>query len=238
MNMFNNPSRRNVWTGFGSPAPAYSDAAVRLVLDARGYPPEGNGSLARAIVTFKERGFRRFIIANTRGQRFIGCGLGPRSDGVQIEIYGSPGDYLAESCMAGDPHSGGGFVIVNCVRFDEDGALRELDTPYAGGNLFSLASGGAIYVRDPLQQVGLDQLNGGECAALTAQDWTLIRPYLEKNESIFGIAVEGLLTMHGRRRPPELVYRKILPAGHTALLPEEAWVRREACCVSHRQHSM
>jgi glutamate synthase domain-containing protein 1/glutamate synthase domain-containing protein 3 len=299
------PSRRYVWAGFGSPIPECIDARVTLVLDARDYPPEGNESLARAIVTLNQHGFRRIIIANTRGQRFIGSGLGPLSDGIQIDIYGSPGDYLAsgidgakvivhgsaqdqlaqimkggklvvygdvgqtfmyaakggevfvlgnaagrplinavgrprvvingtcldylaESFMAGDPLNGGGFVIVNGVRFDEDGTIRELDTPYPGGNLFSLASGGAIYMRDPRHKVGSDQLNGGEFAPLTARDWTLLRPYLEKNESIFGIPLDRLLTVNGTRQPPELIYRKILPAGHEALMPEEAWVRREA----------
>jgi glutamate synthase domain-containing protein 3 len=298
-------AQRYVWGGFGSPIPQCIDARVTLVLDARGYPPEGNESLARAIVTLNQHGFRRIIIVNTRGQRFIGSGLGPLSDGLQIDINGSPGDYLAsgidgaevivhgsaqdqlaqimkggklvvygdvgqtfmyaakggeafvlgnatgrplinavgrprvvingtcldylaESFMAGDPLNGGGFVIVNGVRFDEDGSIRELDTPYPGGNLFSLASGGAIYLRDPRQQVGSDQLNGGEFAPFTVRDWTLLRPYLAKNESIFGIPLERLLTVNGTMQPPALVYRKILPAGHKALMPEEAWVRREA----------
>ena len=93
--------------------------------------------------------------------------------------------------------------------------------------IFSLASGGAIYMRDPLHKVNDDQLNGGEFASLTAEDWTLIRPFLEKNESIFGISLKRLLTVDGILQPPEQVYRKIRPAGHKALMPEEAWVRRE-----------
>src|SRR6266568_8730990 len=89
------PSQRYVWAGFGSPIPECIDARVTLVLDARGYPPEGNESLARVLVTLYQRGFRRIIVANTRGQRFIGSGLGPLSDGLRIDVYGSPGDYLA-----------------------------------------------------------------------------------------------------------------------------------------------
>src|SRR6266566_1848120 len=299
------PSGRYAWAGFGSPLPEPQDAGVTLVFDARGYPSEGNESLTRTIVKQYRRGFRRFIVANTCGQRFIGCGLGPASDGVRIDVYGSPGDYvasgidgaelivhgtaqdqlaqimkggklvvygdvgqtfmyaakggqafimgnaagrplinavgrphiiingtcldyLAESFMAGDPLNGGGFVIVNGIRFDDDGTIRELDTPYPGGNLFSLASGGAIYIRDPWQQVTSDQLNGGVFASLTVQDWALVRPYLEENESIFGIPLSRLLTVDGSTRPPAQVYRKIQPAEHKALMPEEAWVRREA----------
>ncbi len=314
-------SQRYIWAGFGYPlpeaplgamdlkdapqAPLRAPTDVTVILDARGYPSEGNESLARAIVTLHQRGFRRIIVAHTRGHRFIGCGLGPNSEGLRIDVYGSPGDYLAsgldgaevivhgstqdqlaqimkggklvvygdvgqtfmyaakggeafimgnaagrplingvgkphvvingtcldylaESFMAGDPLHGGGFIIVNGIHFDEDGTICEQDTPYPGGNLFSLASGGAIYLRDPGHQVTDDQLNGGEFAPLTDQDWDLIRPTLEENESLFGIPLSRLLTVAGSRLSPAQVYRKIRPAGHKALLPEEAWVKREA----------
>ena len=42
----------------------------------------------------------------------------------------------------------------------------------------------------------------------------------------FGISVERLLAVDGRQLAPERVYRKIAPAGHEALQPEEAWVRK------------
>ncbi|MGA2286529.1 MAG: glutamate synthase, partial [Dehalococcoidia bacterium] len=74
---------------------------------------------------------------------------------------------------------------------------------------FSLASGGAIYVRDPLRQVDESQLNGGELGPLTDDDWLLIRPYLEENERLFGISVEALLTVDGVARQPKDVYRKV-----------------------------
>ena len=51
--------------------------------------------------------------------------------------------------MAGDPHNGGGFVILNGIRVTDQGEIIDLDEPYPGGNLFSLASGGRIYIRDP-----------------------------------------------------------------------------------------
>jgi hypothetical protein len=55
--------------------------------------------------------------------------------------------------------------------------------------------------------------------------WELVRPLLEENARLFGIPVAGLLQVDGASAPPERVYRAIVPAGHEALQPEEAWVR-------------
>jgi hypothetical protein len=119
--------------------------------------------------------------------------------------------------MAGDPLAGGGFVILNGIRIDEDGRVVPLPEPYAGSNLFSLASGGAIYVRDPHHKVVDRQLNGGKFTALTPADWDLILPYLEENERLFGIKVEDLLTVDGRACKPEEVFRKVAPVALKAL---------------------
>lgn len=124
-------------------------------------------------------------------------------------INGTCLDYLAESFMAGDPLHGGGFVILNGVGFDEKGKLLELESPYPGGNLFSLASGGAIYLRDPRRKVASDQLNGGKFDILSAEDWDLIEPYLQENARQFEIPVDALLTVDGVRRAPKDVYRKV-----------------------------
>jgi len=112
--------------------------------------------------------------------------------------------------MAGDPLNGGGFVILNGIEFDDQGRLRDQATPYPGSNLFSLASGGAIYLRDPHRKVVEQQLNGGELTDLTEADWQLIRPYLEENERLFGISVENdLLVRDGVRKSPQEIYRKV-----------------------------
>lgn len=301
----NASSREFSFVGCNRPVPAVADRDTALIIEARGFPAEGSDSLARTIVRLTGQGFRRFIVANARGHRFIGCGMGSGSEGVCIDVYGSSGDYLAsgidgadiivhgsaqdqlgqimkggrlvvygdvgqtfmygakggtafvlgnaagrplinavgkprvtingtcldylaESFMAGDPLDGGGFVVLNGMAFDEDATLADLDTPYPGGNLFSLASGGALYVRDPYHRLGEEQLNGGAFGALTPADWARIRPHLEENERLFGIPLERLLQVDGRLEPPERVYRKIVPSGHKALAPEEAWVRKEA----------
>ncbi|MFH1266055.1 MAG: glutamate synthase, partial [Planctomycetota bacterium] len=227
-----------------------------LIIFARDFPPEGQDSEARLTVRAYQLGWKRFIVYGLKGQRFTGCGFGPHTDDVHIDVFGNSGDYmasgidgmqihvhgsaqdqlgqimnrgtfviygdvgqtfmygakggevyvmgnaagrplinaagrprvvingtcldyLAESFMAGDPHHGGGFVILNGVEFDHQGRVHGQQTPYPGSNLFSLASGGAIFVRDPYRKLVPDQLNGGEFSELTHQDWKLILPYLE-----------------------------------------------------------
>jgi hypothetical protein len=114
--------------------------------------------------------------------------------------------------MAGDPLNGGGFVILNGIGFnDEDGSIQEYDSPYPGSNIFSLASGGAIYVRDPHQKLVEEQLNGGEFHEISNADWDLILPYLEENERLFAISIDRLLTVDNQKKSPQEVYRKIMP---------------------------
>ncbi|MFQ5799315.1 MAG: glutamate synthase, partial [Bacteroidota bacterium] len=125
-------------------------------------------------------------------------------------INGTCLDYLAESFMAGEPLDGGGFVILNGISFDDKGNVKGRPTSYPGSNLFSLASGGAIYVRDPYHELVEEQLNGGEFAPLLPKDWDLILPYLQENERLFGISIENhLLSVDGSKKQPEEVYRKV-----------------------------
>jgi glutamate synthase domain-containing protein 1 len=260
-----------------------------LVIDTLGFPPEGNECDASLLVDAYLKGWKHFIVYNCAGQRFTGCGLGPDTKDVTIDVYDSDGDYLAsgidgltitvhgnaqdqlgqiikagklvihgdagqtflygakggsvfvlgnaagrplinsvgkprvvingtcldflaESFMAGDVFAGGGFVILNAVTFDDKGNIVELKEPYPGSNLFSLASGGAIYVRDPHKYLVYDQLNGGNFFKMTDQDWETILPYLHENERLFGIRIDDLLTVDGKRKKPGEVYRKVAPA--------------------------
>jgi glutamate synthase domain-containing protein 1/glutamate synthase domain-containing protein 3 len=281
----------------GNLRPPHSDETT-LVIDAARFSPEGDDCDASLLVDAYMKGWRRFISFHCIGQRYIGCGLGPDSDDVTIDAYGSSGDYLgsgidgltvtvhdnaqdqlgqiikrgkmvihgdvgqtfmygakggvvyvlgnaagrplinsvgrpkvvingtcldflAESFMAGDPHNGGGFVILNAVTFDDQGKLMPLGDPYPGSNLFSLASGGAIFVRDPRRQLIDQQLNGGKFAQLTQADWELILPFLEENERLFGITVEQLLTVDGKRFKPSRVYRKVVPGNVKVIATED-----------------
>jgi glutamate synthase domain-containing protein 1/glutamate synthase domain-containing protein 3 len=260
-----------------------------LVIDAGHFEPEGENCDAVLMTKAFKLGWRNFIVYKYRGQRFTGCGFGPATKGVRIDVYGSSGDYLAsgidgmeiyvhgnaqdqlgqimkdgklvvygdvgqtfmygakggsvfvmgnaagrplinavgkprvvingtaldylaESFMAGDALNGGGFVVLNGLGFDDnDGTIRELESPYPGSNIFSLASGGAIYVRDPHRKLVEEQLNGGQFAKMIEADWKLIEPYLMENEKLFGITIDRLLTVDGEKKAPKDVYRKIRP---------------------------
>ena len=99
-----------------------------------------------------------------------------------------------------------------CAKTFLDGRFVDQEYPYPGGNLFSLASGGAIFIRDPHSNVSRDQLNGGRLVDSTPKDWELILPYLEENEQLFGISIErNLLTVDGKILDPGQVYRKVEP---------------------------
>ena len=157
------------------------------------------------------KGGEVYVMGNAAGRPLINAVGRPR-----VIINGTCLDYLAESFMAGDPHNGGGFVVLNGIMFDDQGNVKPQETPYPGSNLFSLASGGAIYVRDPHSRIDEQQLNGGEIVALTEKDWRLLLPYLEENERLFGICIQkDLLMVDGEKRDPLVVYRKVRPQnGH------------------------
>jgi glutamate synthase domain-containing protein 3 len=145
------------------------------------------------------------VMGNAAGRPLINAVGRPR-----VVINGTCLDFLAESFMAGDPHNGGGFVVLNGIEFDDNGHVREQATPYPGSNLFSLASGGAIFIRDPHGSLVEEQLNGGEFTEFSDEDWDLILPYLRTNEELFGISIErDLLTVGGELRSPGDVYRTV-----------------------------
>lgn len=145
-----------------------------------------------------------YVLGNTAGRPLINAAGHPR-----VVINGTSLDFLAESFMAGDPLNGGGFVIVNGLSLNEDGEIIFRERPYPGSNLFSLASGGALYMRDPHKRIVEEQLNGGALAELSDADWDLIHPYLLENEKHFGIKVDDLLTVDGVKKSPKEVYRKV-----------------------------
>ena len=151
------------------------------------------------------KGGEVYVMGNAAGRPLINAVGRPR-----VVINGTCLDYLAESFMAGNPLKGGGFVVLNGMMFDDEEKIVAQATPYPGSNLFSLASGGAIYLRDPHRIVVEEQLNGGEIVDLSPQDWELILPYLQENERLFSISIEkDLLRVDGEKKAYQEVYRKV-----------------------------
>lgn len=172
------------------------------------------------------KGGEVYIMGNAAGRPLINAVGKPR-----VIINGTALDFLAESFMAGDPYNGGGFVVLNGLTFDTNNNVIPQVTPYPGSNLFSLASGGAIFVRDPQKMIVPEQLNGGEILSFTEREWNLILPYLQENERLFGISIdEHLLMVDGKKMKPEEVYRTIAPvkvsvltSANKALMMNEEW---------------
>jgi glutamate synthase domain-containing protein 3 len=161
---------------------------------------------------YAAKGGEVYVLGNAAGRPLINAVGRPR-----VVINGTCLDYLAESFMAGDPLHGGGFVILNGIRVGDNGRVRDLETPYSGSNLFSLASGGAIYLRDPMVRISSDQLNGGELTTMERSDWQLILPYLKENQRLFGVEVEELLEIGKAQAEPSRVYRKVQAVALKAL---------------------
>ncbi|MDP6899895.1 MAG: hypothetical protein QGF94_03575 [Candidatus Thalassarchaeaceae archaeon] len=167
------------------------------------------------------KGGKLFIRGNAAGRPMINTVGSPK-----LVINGTALDYLAESCMAGDPLDGGGFVLINGIEYTPSGDILSMETPYPGGNLFSLSSGGAIYVRDPYDRLSSSQLNGGDFTEFTEADWSILEPLLVENEEHFGIPLARLLTVEGELMAPADVYRKIIPLKNKALSVEDGWAAK------------
>lgn len=150
------------------------------------------------------KGGEVYVLGNAAGRPLINAGGTPK-----VVINGTALDFLAESFMAGDPLRGGGFVILNGLRII-NGEVNTLEAVYPGANLFSLASGGAIYVRDPYRTVGDDQLHGATIEPMTEEDVHLIEPYLTRNEQLFGINVHNS-TEDSLSYGLNKMYRKTVP---------------------------
>src|SRR5205814_8815353 len=66
-----------------------------LVVDAIEFLAERDESVARFVVNAYTQGWKNILLYNLRGHRFIGSGLGPRTNGLKIDCYGDVGDYVA-----------------------------------------------------------------------------------------------------------------------------------------------
>ncbi|MHC4179862.1 MAG: class II glutamine amidotransferase domain-containing protein, partial [Planctomycetota bacterium] len=71
------------------------EGEATLIVFAQGFPAEGDHCEGRLTARAHQLGWKRFIVYGLKGQRFTGCGFGPATDDVRIDVFGSSGDYLA-----------------------------------------------------------------------------------------------------------------------------------------------
>ena len=115
-----------------------------LAIDATGFEPEGPRSVSRLVVRAVRLGWRRLVVFACHGDRFLGCGLGPASRGVHMDVYGASGDYLgsgldgAEIHVHGDAQDQVGQVLKS-GRIVVHGSV--------GQTLLYGAKGGEVFVR-------------------------------------------------------------------------------------------
>ena len=72
-----------------------SEGEQVLIINAHDFAPEGEDCDSHLIVAAYNMGWKRLIAYGYLGQRFCGCGLGPNTQGVRIDVYDSSGDYIA-----------------------------------------------------------------------------------------------------------------------------------------------
>lgn len=114
-----------------------------LIVDSMDFKSEGVDSVSELMVRAYKLGWRNFIIYNTRGDRFIGCGLGPDTTGVRIDVYGNPGDYLGSGID-------GAELYVHANAQDQVGQILNSGKIVIFGNVGQTflygAKGGSVYV--------------------------------------------------------------------------------------------
>lgn len=132
---------RDAWLDFIESIPKGAQA---LALDACGFPPEGDQAVCRLIVKAHKAGWKRIIVYHCHGDRFIGCGLGPDSSGLRLDVYGSSGDYLASGID-------GAEVYVHGSAQDQVGQIlksgRIVVFGDVGQTLLYGAKGGEVFIR-------------------------------------------------------------------------------------------
>jgi len=75
-----------------------------LLIDGRGFRPEGPECDAMLAVEAHRLGWMHLVHYNSRGTRFHACGFGPDTDGLRIDCYDNPGDYLGSGLDGLEAH--------------------------------------------------------------------------------------------------------------------------------------
>ncbi|MFN4183070.1 MAG: glutamate synthase, partial [bacterium] len=158
-----------------------------LYVDAKGFPSEGEESLACFLVECARMKWKRIVVYGVKGQRFIGCGLGKSSWGIRIEVYGSAGDYLGSGLD-------GAYVVVHNSGQDQMGQIMKSGQLVIYGEVGQTflygAKGGEIYVlgnaagRPLINAVGtVKVVINGTCLDYLAESFMAGAPKMEEQKS-------------------------------------------------------
>ena len=114
-----------------------------LLVDARGFEPQGQDCDGRLAVEAYGLGWRHIIHYNSRGTRFHAAGFGPKTDGLRVDCYDNPGDYLGSGMD-------GLEAYVHCNAQDQLGQIAKRGKMViygdAGQTFLYGAKGGSVYV--------------------------------------------------------------------------------------------
>ncbi len=136
------PDRRLTWVSLATRGiPALTRG--RLYIDATDLPMKGTNRLAEVLIQAHRAGWRWFVIFGCKGDRFVGAGLGADTSDVWIDIYGTPGDYLAAGLD-------GAKIHVHGTVQDQTGYLMTRGRLVVHGDvgqaLLYGATGGTVYI--------------------------------------------------------------------------------------------
>src|SRR5207249_9969376 len=100
--------------------------------------------LHHIVVDAYHLGWKRVLAFDLTGQRFLGCGLGTDNQGFRLDLYGSPGDYLASGLDGAEVH-------VHANGQDQMAQIMKAGRLVVHGDLgqtfMYAAKGGEVYVK-------------------------------------------------------------------------------------------
>jgi hypothetical protein len=114
-----------------------------LVINCSEFPSIGSESISRFVAQAYKLGWKEFITFGWQGQKFCGYGLGPQSNDVRIDVYGTPGADLA-SGIDGAEITVHGSARNRVGQRMKSGRLVIYGD--VGHNFMNRAKGGEVYV--------------------------------------------------------------------------------------------
>jgi hypothetical protein len=163
------------------------------------------GDVGRSFMERAEGG-EVYVLGNVSGRP-----LSRSSGSPQVVINGTIFEQQDEPRQSMNSSKNSGFVILNGLTFNKKGEIEDLETPYSGKSLLSLASGRTVYFRDPQSKIKKNQLIRGRILELNEKDCLNVFRCLKENERLFEINILDLIMVKKQLFPFHKIYKKIEP---------------------------